>query len=227
MLVAPAGRATAHFFKNIMASSGNCGVVAPLTYNSKRKKVGGGIRENGMAPWTNNSKRKKVGGGIRENGMSGCSDRGLLGSKMPENMTSLYRNIWRHAGLVTPEAPGLVTPPGARKNSLWASYPPWSPARKIPPGLVTPPGARKKPLVLHETITVSCKTPATAAVGYWASVSSMERHRALACLEQTTFYHVFRRWQKKRDFLVLWLVMLVGTTKCFKFALLRGRCGRD
>ena len=50
MLVAPAGRATAHFLKNIMTSSGNCGVVAPLTYNSKRKKVGGGIRENGMAP---------------------------------------------------------------------------------------------------------------------------------------------------------------------------------
>jgi hypothetical protein len=68
MLVAPAGRATAHFFKNIMTSSGNCGVVAPLTYNSKRKKVGGGIRENGM---------------------SGCSDRGFLGSKMPENMTPL------------------------------------------------------------------------------------------------------------------------------------------
>ena len=47
-----------------MTPPGNYGAVAPLTYNSKRKNVGGRNR--------------------RRNRVSGCSDRGFLGSKMPE-----------------------------------------------------------------------------------------------------------------------------------------------
>ena len=46
-----------------MMPPGNCGAVAPLAYISKRKKVGDGTRENRV---------------------SGCSDRGFLGSKIPE-----------------------------------------------------------------------------------------------------------------------------------------------
>ena len=48
-----------------MTSPENYGAVAPLTYNSKRKIVGGGTRENRA---------------------SGCSDRCFLGSKIPEHI---------------------------------------------------------------------------------------------------------------------------------------------
>ena len=46
--------------------------------------------------------------------------------------------------------------------------------------------------------------PGTAAVGYWASVSSMEGHRALACLNRPLFIMLFFDDDKKNpDFLVL------------------------
>ena len=51
------------------------------------------------------SKRKKVGGGTRENRVSGCSDRGFLGSKIPEKyMTSPTKNM------TPPENYGAVAP---------------------------------------------------------------------------------------------------------------------
>ena len=57
-------------------------------------------------------------------------------------------------------------------------------------------------------------------MGYWASVSSMEGHRALACLNRPLFIMFFDDDKKNEIFVHLGLVMLVATTKCFKFALL-------
>ena len=108
--------------KNMTSLPGNCGAVAPLTYISKRKKLGvepeknrmsgcsdrgflgSKMPENMTSLWRHRkiSERSRnvpggacVGDGTRKNRMSGCSDRGFLGSKMPENTTPL----WRHREL--------------------------------------------------------------------------------------------------------------------------------